>query len=469
MMPPENEAVARLFDQSTQALQAGQFERAESLLRDLLQLEASLAEAHANLAWLLERRDALDDALQHYELALALQDDNPRIHVNLGALLVRLKLPDLAERAYRHALRLAPDMPGAWCNLGALQALAWREDEAEQSLRTALALDAAHVDAHVNLAFLLLRQGHLTQGWQHLAYRNWHQSIAALLRCARWHGEPLIGRRILFVFEGGYGDVIQFCRYVPLLRQRGAARVDVLCHPPLKGLLTTLEGIGEVFGYDQDCSGEAWDYWVPGLSLPLFFETQLDSIPAVIPYLHPASDKLTRWRADIARQCPGTALRVGLVWQGSANFENDAERSLPGLDTLAELWQVAGVQFFSLQKGRGEAEVARWQGSLPLIDLAAGLGDFAETAAAIAQLDLVISVDTAVAHLAGALGKPCWLLLPAYMTDWRWLQDRTDSPWYPQVLRLFRQPRCAGWAPVVAQLRAALFEWALLHGSGFPQ
>lgn len=306
-------------------------------------------------------------------------------------------------------------------------------------------------------------------GWQHLDYRDWHQDISARLPGLRWQGSALRGRSIVFVYEGGYGDVIQFCRYVPLLRQCGAVRVDVLCHPPLKALLASQDGVSDVIGYDEDGSSRAWDYWVPALSLPRLFSTRLDNIPAEVPYLHASHERIAAWRAEFDRLCPGDGLRVGLVWQGWAEFENDAERSLPGLETLADLWQVAGVQFYSLQKGLAEQALLRWPASLPLVDLAPGLHDFADTAAAIEQLDLLISVDAAVAHLAGALGKACWVLLPAFMTDWRWLQERADTPWYPVALRLFRQLPHAGWAPVVIQLSAALAEWAQLRCSSLQQ
>ncbi|HOE42336.1 MAG TPA: hypothetical protein PLB25_12005 [Rhodoferax sp.] len=455
-MAPPDPGAATLFMQSSVVLQAGQLEAAEALLRDALQLAPHLAEAHANLAWLLERRGLPEDALQHYAMASELQPGNARIQVNFGAFLAGRQFHNAAEVAYRLALLADPAMPGAWCNLGALQAQTFRDQDAEQSLRTALQLDARHVAAHVNLAFLLLRLGRFHEGWQHLEWRDWYRAIETRLDCPRWQGQPLAGCPVLLVYEAGHGDMIQFCRYLPLVRSRGASRVDVLCHPALKVLLQSLDGVGEVIGLDQEASGRTWHYWVPLLSLPCHFGTRLDTIVANIPYLQAPADRFDHWRAELLRVCPGPVLRVGLVWQGNADFENDAHRSLPDLGILAPLWAVVGVQFFSLQKGPGQRDVLRHQASQPLLDLADGLQDFADTAAVIGQLDLVISVDTAVAHLAGALGKPCWVLLPAVMTDWRWLEQRTDSPWYPEVLRLFRQPRQVGWAPVIEQLRVAL-------------
>ena len=451
-------SVAWLFEQSQAALASGQFDSAEALLLEALQLDPEVAEVHANLAWLLERRGVLTEAVPHYERAIELQPDNARIHVNFGALLVGLNYPHVADAAYQQALALDPAMPGAWCNLGALQAQNGRDEEAEQSLRTALALDATHAAAHVNLACLLLRKGRFQEGWQHLEFRDWYRPIETRLACTRWQGQALAAKSVLVVYEAGLGDMIQFCRYVTLLRSSGAAQVDVLCHPALKELLGTLEGVGDLIGFDEDGTNKVWDHWVPVLSLPFHLGTQLDTIPAHLPYLWAPEDKQAAWQKNIDPWSPGPELRVGLVWHGNPAFENDAERSLPDLTAMALLWEVPGVRFFSLQKGRGEQDVARWQASQPLVDLAPRLHNFADTAAAIAQMDLVISVDTAVAHLAGALGKRCWVLLPVFLTDWRWLEERTDSPWYPGVLRLFRQKRQLGWPSVMAEVGVALLD-----------
>lgn len=452
------EQAEQLFAQSSADIQAGQYETAEALLRQALDLAPGLAEAHANLAWLLERRGRVDDAVRHYELATELQPHNARIHLNLGALLAQLKFLSAAEAAYRRALLLDASLPGVWSNLGALLAQMGRDEEAEDSLRTALQLDPEHAGAHFNLACLLLRKGRYPEGWRHLEFRDWYRPIEQRLRCNRWHGQALTGLSVLLVYEAGHGDLIQFCRYVPALRQAGAARVDVLCHPALKELLQTLDGVGDVFGFDEDRLEHDWDYWVPALSLPHHLGIELATIPATLPYLRAPAAKLAHWRQKLDGLGPRSDRRVGLVWHGNPDFENDAQRSLPGLQTLAPLWQVPGVQFFSLQKGHGEQDVARLQASQPLIDLAPDLHNFADTAAAMAQLDLVISVDTAVVHLAGALGKSCWVLLPGFLPDWRWLEERTDSPWYPGALRLFRQPRGTDWAPVIQAICGALQE-----------
>lgn len=451
-----HEQAERLCAQSSSEIQADHFDTAEALLVRALDMDPGMAEAHANLAWLLDRRGSVSEAVRHYELAIEAQPDNARIHLNFGAKLAELKFFHAAEAAYQKALLVDPTLPGTWRNLGVLLAQNGRDAEAETHLRKALALDPKHAAAHVNLACLLLRQGRFDEGWHHLEFRHWVNPIEKRLRCSRWKGQPLQDRVVLVMCEAGFGDTIQFCRFVAVLRALGAAQVDVLSHPDLKPVLQTLDGVGDVFGFEDDTSVSDWDYWVPAMSVPLYALTQLDTIPAAIPYVQAPADRLDPWRQMVDRLSPRPALRVGLVWHGNPASENDAQRSLPSLQTLAPLWRATGVQFFSLQKGNGEREVKRFKGQQPLIDLAPELHNFADTAAAIMQLDLVISVDTAVAHLAAALGKPCWLLLPAYMTDWRWLKERTDSPWYPQVMRLWRQPKGNDWTPVLAQVCEAL-------------
>lgn len=455
MNTPHQQA-EQLFAESSSALQASQFDTAETLLMDALQLEPDLAQAHANLAWLLDRRGRISEAVRHYQLAIELQPDNARIHLNFGATLAELKFFYAAEAAYEKALRVDPTLPGTWCNLGALQAQGLRDDEAEANFRKALALDPEHVSAHFNLACLLLRKGRWREGWHHLEFRDWYHPTEERLRCSRWRGQPLRDRAVLVMCEAGFGDMIQFCRYVTWLREQGAAHVDVLHHPDLKALLQSIDGVGEVFGFGDDTSASDWDYWVPALSLPHYAGTELDNIPATLPYLQAPAGSMAFWRQEVGRLAPRPLMRVGLAWRGNPEFENEAQWALPRLQLLAPLWEVPGVQFFSLQKGRGEYEVAHSQASQPMADLAPGLVTFTDLAAAIGELDLVISIDSVVAHLAAAMGKPCWLLLPSLMTDWRWLEERADSPWYPGVMQIWRQPTGNDWSPVVLQVRDAL-------------
>jgi hypothetical protein len=243
--------------------------------------------------------------------------------------------------------------------------------------------------------------------------------------------------------------MIQFCRYCALLKDAGAARVGVLCHPGLVALFGGLRGVDEIIPLDRAFDRAGWDVWVAPLSLPLHCGTTVDTVPAALPYLTPDPARAARL-APLLAAAPG-AWKVGVVWKGNPRFENDAARSLPGLAPLAPLFRVPGIRWFSLQKGPDEGAVAEG-----MTDLAPAIGDFADTAALVAGLDLVITVDTACAHLAGALGKPCWVLLPAWMPDWRWLEHRADTPWYPHAMRLFRQRRDGAWDEVIGEVAAAL-------------
>lgn len=448
-------SVETLFMDGNRLMAAGDSARAEACFRAALQLAPDTAEVYANLAFLLDERGDGAEALVCYEQAVALNPFIAEIHLNYGSLLSSHKRLDEAEAAYTRAILLAPESPAGWSNLGGLYAGMKRNGEAEVCCRHAMMLDASYPNARFNLGYVLLRQGRFEEGWQCLESRDWYGALQAHLGCPRWRGESLQGQSLFIGYEAGHGDMIQFGRYAAMLKRQGAARITLLCHPALKTLFATLEGVDEVIALDESVPQTGWDCWTPVMSIPLYCQTRLDTIPAPIPYLHPLAERVVRWQA----QLPGAGIRVGLVWKGNPKFENDADRSLSGLEVLAPLWQVAGVQFISLQKGQGEDQAMHPPAGLPLLHLGSQIEDFADTAAIVAGLDLVICVDTAVAHLAGALGKPCWVLLPHYKTDWRWLEDRTDSPWYPGHMRLFRQPATGGWAGVLACVKAALAQF----------
>ncbi len=442
------------FEDGVRLLDTAQPAQALACFRDAIAMAPDFAEAHANIAYLLDQDGDASAAEMHYRRALALEPGLAQTWLNFGGFLTRERRPGEAEEACRRAVFLDSAHPAAWSNLGVLLTAGKREAEAEQCYRTALALDPAHAKSAFNLAYLLLRQGRYEEGWARFESRDWYQATAARLRCPRWSGEALAGKSVLVGTEAGHGDMIQFSRYAPLLKHKGAVRVSLLCHAPLKPLLSTLHGVDEVIAADEELDADGWDFWTPPLSLPRLLETTLDSIPAAIPYLFADAARVQRWAA---RMGGGTGeLRVGLVWKGNPRFENDADRSLPSLATLAPLGAIAGVRFYSLQKGAGEDEALQPPPALALTHLGGEITNFADTAAIMANLDLVIAVDTAAAHLAGALGRPCWVLLPDYWTDWRWLADRRDSPWYPATMRLFRQPPGGGWDVVIEELGDAL-------------
>jgi Tfp pilus assembly protein PilF len=432
-----------------------------------LELRPESASAHTNLGLLLEQLERFDEAEQHQRRALALAPHSAAIHSNLGNLLARRGDEVRAESLLREALALDPDWAAAHCNLGVLLADQRRDADAEAHFRRALELRPGYALAQLDLSCMLLAQGRFDEGWRLHEARHDPALVdngipPPNIDLPRWRGEPLAGKSLLFWPEQGLGDQIQFSRYVPRLKALGAARITLVCQKPLVDLFGTLAGADAVIGADVIDNAfhvgaadlAAHDYWTFPLSVPALLHTDLASLPEVaMPYLRapPSRVKDRAERAD----APGT-LQVGLVWRGNPRHHNDAERSLPGLHTLAPLWSVPGLRFTSLQAGSvGLVANTPIEGQ-PLRNLGHTLRDFADTAAALDALDLLICVDTSIAHLAGAMGKACWVLLPQHKTDWRWLRGREDSPWYPIGMRLFRQRQRGDWAEVVERVRLAL-------------
>lgn len=451
---PNTLSAQALFAAAARHIEVGGYARAEQDLRAALALDAAFAPALGNLGYVLSRRGRLHEAEAAYRRCLELRPDYVEIQLSHGALLTRLKRLEEAEAASRRAIALHPGSPAAWSNLGVCLAAQQRESEAEDCQRHAIALDPAYDSARFNLSYLLLRQARYTEGFAMFEARRWYAPFAALA-CPRWRGESLEAKRVLVAYEPGHGDMIFFLRYAPQLKERGAATVTLICHPGLQTLFAGLSYLDRVLSINTPLNAADYDCWTPLASLPHHCATTADTIPAALPYLRADPAQVAGWSARLAAQLPAGP-RVGLVWHGNPNFENDADRSLSHFSALAPLLAVAGINFISLQKGAGESEALA-----PMLDAAAQLTDFAATAALIMNLDLVISVDTAVTHLAGALAQACWLLLPDYKTDWRWLKDRADSPWYPGVMRLFRQARAGGWEAVLRDVAGALAQWKI--------
>jgi tetratricopeptide (TPR) repeat protein len=435
-----------LFFQGTRDMASGDLASAEDCFRKALELNADFAEAYTNLGLVLAQQGKPVAAESCYRRSLQLDPSYFETHLNLGAFLSKQKRFEDAESTYGNAIALKPDSAAAWSNLGVLYACMKREAEAEQCYRTALFLDGSYAKARFNLSYVLLRQGRFDEGWGCLEARDWYAPLAAHLSCPRWQGEALCGSSILIGYEAGHGDMIQFFRYVAVLKAQGAVSVSMICHPALKTLFAAQKILDSVISFAEQIPKSGWDFWTPPLSIPYYCKLRLDSIPAQIPYLRVAPELIEKW------VLPVKGLKVGIAWKGNPLFENDADRSIASLEVLAPLGRVTGINFISLQLD------CTIKPPMQLINFADQITDFADTAALMMNLDLVISVDTAVAHLAGALGIPCWIMLPEYQTDWRWLKDRTDTPWYPNIMRLFRQTATGGWSLVVAELVEALEE-----------
>jgi tetratricopeptide (TPR) repeat protein len=443
------------------------------------------AKAHYNRGVALHELGRLDEALASYERAIALKSDFVEALNNSGNILADLKRHDEALASFDRVLDLRPDFSEALNNRGvtlyelrrfgealasheralavhadnpealnnranALHALG-RHDEALADYARAVALRPDYAEAHWNEGLARLRLGDFRGGWPRYewGWKAGYRGAARPFTRPRWTGaEPLAGKTLLLHAEQGFGDTIQFARYAPLIAAAGA-RVIVEAHASLGPLLSGMQGVSSIVSSGAPLP--AFDFHCPLLSLPLALGTELHGIPAGAPYLHAPESRLEHWQARLPRT---GGLRVGLAWSGR-------EKPDPGRSTtlaqLAPLFELPGIQFVSLQKELRDADAAALRARSGFLHFGPDLVDFADTAAIIGQLDLVISIDTVVAHLAGALGKPVWILLPL-LADWRWLLDRDDSPWYPTA-RLFRQDKPRNWTPVIARVRAALEEF----------
>ena len=419
-------------------------DEARVVLKVALQRAPTSAEPWLAIATALQHRNQMPTAEACLRRAVALAPDHPPARLRLAASLASDQ-PESALAEFAVAQKLAPAEPSAHSGQGQALISLGRLDEAEPCLRRALALDPTHLDARLGLARLLLLSGDLAAGWMEYEWRRRKpEGKYPKLSGPEWDGSDPAGKTILVYAEQGFGDTLQFIRYLPLLAQRGA-RVVVVCQKSLLRLVQSMEGVASAQAVWKPLP--AYDCHIPLLSLPLHFATTAATIPAQVPYLS-GPGLLTPLPAPI-----GTRLKIGLVWAGSATHGHDQDRSA-GLETLLPLTGVSGTAFHSLQVGPRAGDLAKCAHPALLTDLSPALQDFAYTAGIIDQLDLVITVDTAVAHLAGALGKPVWVLIP-FAPDWRWLREGDDTPWYP-TMRLFRQSQAGDWDSVVERMVADL-------------
>jgi Flp pilus assembly protein TadD len=421
----------------------GRLDEAVACYRDAIGLQPAHPEAHNSLGNALAEQGHLEDAATCYRRAIRLRADYPEAHYNLAITLKEQGRLEDAVTHYRHAIALRPNYQQAHYNLGNALRDQRRLDEAVACYRQAIALRPDFPDAHHNLALALLARGDMAEGWPEYEWRWATADLAQARRDfaqPRWRGEPAEGRTLLIHAEQGFGDTVQFCRYAALAAARGP-RVILEVQQPLVRLLRGLAGADLVVGRGDELP--EFDLHCPMLSLPLAFETTIETIPGAVPYLHAEPAEVAAWRVRLAAMT-GEGPRIGLVWAGKPSNSADRRRSIDPA-RLAPLFALSGPRFFSVQKDGPSAPAG-----FPVTDVMDEVEDFAATAALIANLDLVISVDTAVAHLAAALGKPVWLL-DRFDACWRWLADRRDSPWYPG-LRIYRQPRPGEWESVVAEV-----------------
>jgi tetratricopeptide (TPR) repeat protein len=490
-VPPALAARAE-FERGRVAAREGRNDEAVTAYRAAIAHNAEYAEAHNNLANLLREAGDTDAAARHYEIAVKCKPDYALAHFNLGCLRQAAEQLEPARAAYEKAIAAKPGWAEPHYNLATLDKDAGDFERAAEGFRRTVTLDPAHGGGWNNLGLMLRRlsrhrdslaaharamtvdpsgprarfnagMAHLTlgefeAGWPLYEARIEIPSVAKMagLRTGipRWLGAPLGHSTLLVEGEQGLGDTIQFVRYLPLLKARPGveeASITLACDQAMLRLLSGFPGVDRLLEKPsrRKPMPRGHDHVVSLMSLPAIFETTLDTVPAEVPYLAPHSSLAAQWKKRIDAR----GFKVGLVWAGRPQHDNDRNRSMT-LEDLAPLGKIRGVTLYSLQKGPAEEALAKPPKGMTVTPLGGLFADFADTAAAIANLDLVISVDTAVAHLAGAMGKPVWTLLP-HVPDWRWLLEREDSPWYP-TMQLFRQETPGDWPGVVSAVAKAL-------------
>jgi tetratricopeptide (TPR) repeat protein len=463
----------------------GEIEDAIGYLREAVRLRPDFGEAYADLGIMLAKQKEWDEAAEHFEQLIRLRPDRADGYGHLGAVLrEQNKLDESAERM-RHAVRLSPDDANFRSSFGLTLQLLGQLPEAEEHLRVALRIDPNHPDANNNLGITLAQLNRFPEAIQHydraiaarpesaVYRRNRGLSFLTLgdfdrgwpdyehrWQCpgffkrdypgAPWQGESLTGKSILLFHEQGLGDTIQLARFAPIVKRLGAKQVLVEVQPALVRLLSKIQGVDRVVTAGD--SVPQFDYHLPLGSVPHILQTTVHSIPAEVPYLQAEPERVGFWRSQLSSF---QGFKIGIAWQGNPKQGGDRLRSIP-LIHFAPLARLQGVQLLSLQKDPGAEQLREMGGTLGIIDLARRLdlsgGAFLDTAAVMKNLDLVVTCDTSIGHLAGALGVPVWLALSS-AADWRWLTGRDDTPWYP-TMRLFRQTKLGRWDDVFERMTA---------------
>jgi tetratricopeptide (TPR) repeat protein len=445
--------VEALSNRGNALRQLKRFEEALASYDRVLALRPEYAEALSNRGLIFHELKRFDEALASYDRALALRPNFVEARYNRGATLTELKRFDEALASHDRVLAERPDFVEALQHRGHILEQLKRFDEALASYDRGLAARPDFADAHFSEALCRLMIGHLDRGWEKYEWRwetdNQRPAKRGFMQ-PLWLGqEEIAGKTILLHAEQGLGDTIQFCRYVPVVAARGA-RVVLEVQKPLQELMSSLDGAAHIISRGDPLPD--FDLQCPLLSLSLAFRTRLETIPSAVPYLRASPQASDNWERRLG---PTDRPRIGLAWSGNPANPRDLVRSID-FNSFLSLLDI-NATFISLQKDVRAADAMVLNGRRDLLQFGDELSTFSDTAALISNLDLVITVDTSVAHLAGALGKPVWVLL-SFLGDWRWLLDREDSPWYPTA-RLFRQDSTRTWDNVVARVHAALHDF----------
>lgn len=431
----------------------GKTEEAISCFKKVTSINPLDAEACTKLGNIFKERGRTTEAIIYYKKALHLKPNNPKAYVDLGGAFYQQDELEKAITCCKKALDLDSQYVDAHYNLGiTLEALGQIEDAIEE-YNQVLRINPRHTDANWNRSLAYLLTENFAEGWtgyeQRIREKDWANVYPYKYKLPRWNGSSFEGKRLFVHDEQGVGDTLQFIRYLPMAKEKGGTIVFET-NRALFGLLNDFYGIDMLT--ERGSNGQPvieCDCFIPLLSLPRIFKTTLNTIPANVPYLHAEPQKVSYWRNRVT----GPEFKVGIAWRGNPNHKKDQLRSC-ALDYFAPLGSIPGIRLYGLQKGETASEEKIFAYELGIINHGEELRDFSDTAGLIENLDLVISVDTAVAHLSGAMGKQVWTLLP-FVPDWRWMLYRKDSPWYP-TMRLFRQSKRGDWVSVFKNVESAL-------------
>jgi Flp pilus assembly protein TadD len=429
--------------------QAGRLDEAEHLLHEILKQAPQQVDTLHLLGVIKARRERFGEAAAVMEQAIALNPETALFYRNICEIYRRLGRYDDALRAGRQAIALTQDDPHAHVNLAIVCYDCLRLSEGIACCERAIALQPDLAGAHFELGEALLLQGQFARGWEEYAWRFSIAGAGQLMpptERPHWNGQPISNGNLLLIADQGFGDVIQFMRFIPWARSV-CPNLVIACSRQLQTVVARLAPGLQMF----DRWDQAPDYvaYCSLSGLPQLYGVTLSRIPAEVPYLHPVPAKQEAWGQRLAALTPPGYRRIGIAWAGRPTHNNDFNRSAT-LAAFSPLAALPGVALISLQKGEGQNQIGHYFDRAPLLNLGPVLEDYEDTMAVCAHLDLVVTVDTSVAHLAGAMGKPTWIALP-YAPDWRWLLEREDTPWYPSV-RLFRQSAPREWADVFARM-----------------
>lgn len=443
----------RVFKIANEYEQAGRYDDAESLLRPVLEVAPQQPEALHLMGLVAFRKNRLEESVRLVEQAIARGTNTPLFFRNICTIYERLGRYDEAVAAGKRAIELDPYDPDAYHNLTVTYYRMLQLDDSIASARRAMELNPSLAAPHFALAESLLLRGEMEAGWDEYEYRFRIPGAGKLMPPTdrpQWDGKALDENTLLLVADQGFGDVIQFSRYIPWARER-CPKLVLACSAEMQPLMRHTYPWLPLFNRWDLCPGFAAYSSLSGL--PRLHGTRLHNIPADVPYFRAEPEKAAFWKQRLAAMLPSGKRRVGIVWSGRPQPPNRST----SLQALAPIAALGGIALVSLQMGEAQGQIGSYYGRAPLVGVGHEIADFMDTVAIMDNLDLVITIDTAVGHLAAAMGKPVWIMLP-YSPDWRWLLNRDDSPWYPTA-RLFRQPTPRRWEPVVARIAEELRGW----------